>query len=322
MYVMKGRGVDTVLPTDPQDTKPAGMHRVLIVDDEPAICDVMSEALAHCFDVTTAPGGREALRLCEQQHFDIVVSDINMPEMNGIELLSAIRSQWPSVVTVLLTGYNVNTYLSEALQHGIANIITKTAPFNLAEIEAELTALATGSIFGLLRYLLPQAEIIQRYEVRSSEQARQVRRQVSQLFQERFGTARDVELVVDEIVSNAVYHAPANPDGTPKYPDLVEVALEAEDYIQVECGVDAEKYGVSVTDNSGRLTKETVLERIQRHVTGQGLTDRRGRGIHISRMLSDRMIVNIRRGVKTEVILLNYFEAKYRGFKPLYINEI
>jgi CheY-like chemotaxis protein len=282
----------------------------------------MTEALSPRFDITVAADAAAALQLCEQSPFDMIVSDINMPGTNGIELLSIVRLRWPQMITVLMTGYNVNTYLGQALEHGIANIITKTAPFNLGEIEAELNALLTGAIFGLLRYLLPGGEMVARHEVRSSQDARDVRRSVAELFRERFGTARDVELVVDEIVSNAVYHAPANADGSPKYDDLSEVSLEAEDYITVECGVDSEKYGVSVTDNSGRLTKEIVLERIERHVTGKGLTDRRGRGIHISRMLSDRMIINIKRGERTEVILLNYFQSKYHGFKPLYINEV
>jgi anti-sigma regulatory factor (Ser/Thr protein kinase) len=119
-----------------------------------------------------------------------------------------------------------------------------------------------------------------------------------------------------------VYHAPAHPDGRPKYEGQSSVELEQSEYIQIDCGFDSEKYGVSVTDHSGRLTKEMVLERIERHTAGKGLLDLRGRGIHLSRMLSDRMVVNIQRGERTEVILLNYFTQKYRGAKPLYINEL
>lgn len=298
------------------------MYRVLIVDDDHAICELLAIALGRRFEVQTALGSAEAVEKLCAQTFDMVVSDINMPQMSGIELLQMVRSRWPKVITVLMTGYDINTYLRQARELGIANIIAKTAPFNFTEIEAELDGLLTGSIFGLTRYLQPSPTILSTFEVKSSDEARTVRTQVCELFRNALGQVRDLELVVDEIVSNAVWHAPAHADGTPKYESLSSVALEVDEYITVECGHDSEKYGLSVSDGSGRLTKEMVLERIERHATGQGLLDLRGRGIHLTRMLSDRMIINIRRGERTEVILLNYFQPKYRGFKPLYINEV
>jgi len=84
----------------------------------------------------------------------------------------------------------------------------------------------------------------------------------------------------------------------------------------------SEKYGVSVLDTSGKLTKETVLYKIDRHIHGEGLMDEDGRGLHMSRIYSDRLIINIKKNVATEAIFLNYLTDKYKGFKPLYINEI
>jgi anti-sigma regulatory factor (Ser/Thr protein kinase) len=158
--------------------------------------------------------------------------------------------------------------------------------------------------------------------VRSSAESRTVRHEVVGLIAERFGSAGHLELVLDEVLTNAVYHAPARLDGRPKHERYAEVRLEEQEVVEVECGSDSEKYGVAVTDHSGRLTRETVLQRIERHVSGQGTLDEHGRGIHLSRVFSDRMIINIKPGARTEVILMNYFAPKYRGFKPLYINEL
>jgi DNA-binding response OmpR family regulator len=297
-------------------------HRILIVDDEEMICELLEAGLSHCFEVMTATNAQQAIELCETEQCDLVVADINMPDCSGLDLLASIHTRWPHMILVLMTGYDVNAYLAHAREHGIATIIAKTAPINFREIESELSGLLSGAIFGLERYLLPDGRILARYVVQSSEDARSVRRRISELFMQRFGNVRDVELVVDEVVSNALYHAPAKPDGTPKYEGGSIVHLEEGEYVQIECGCDSEKYGVSVTDNSGRLSKTTVLDRIERQISGKGLTDLRGRGIHLSRMLSDRMFVNIKRGERTQVILLNYFRTKYRGSKPLYINEI
>jgi hypothetical protein len=92
--------------------------------------------------------------------------------------------------------------------------------------------------------------------------------------------------------------------------------------VEIILGRDSEKYGVAVIDTSGKLNKQHVLFRIDRHIHGEGLLDENGRGLHMSRMYSDRLIINIKRNVTTEAIFINYLTEKYKGFKPLNINEI
>jgi CheY-like chemotaxis protein/anti-sigma regulatory factor (Ser/Thr protein kinase) len=298
------------------------VQRILVVDDEAGIRTLLADILLPRWQVTTAAGSAEALALCAAERFDMIISDIMMPDGNGMDLLTEVKRRWPAVITVLMTGYDVNRYLREAREHGISNIIAKTAPLNFREIVTEVETLLTGAIFGLRRHLLDDGQLLRRFEVRSSAESRTVRHEVVGLIAERFGSAGHLELVLDEVLTNAVYHAPARLDGRPKHERYAEVRLEEQEVVEVECGSDSEKYGVAVTDHSGRLTRETVLQRIERHVSGQGTLDEHGRGIHLSRVFSDRMIINIKPGARTEVILMNYFAPKYRGFKPLYINEL
>jgi anti-sigma regulatory factor (Ser/Thr protein kinase) len=138
----------------------------------------------------------------------------------------------------------------------------------------------------------------------------------------RFGTSGDMKLVLDETITNAIYHAPKTSDGREKYREFSEVALQPHEYVYVECGWDTEKFGVSVSDSQGKLHKETVFRKIERHSAGEGLLDDSGRGLHMSRLFADTMIINIRPDVRTEVILINYISKKYKGYKPLYINEL
>jgi CheY-like chemotaxis protein len=296
--------------------------RILVVDDEQIICDLLVSLLSKKYDVAWTTIPEQALVLCSQSAFDLVISDINMPSMSGIELLARIRELHGATVTVLMTGYNTNDYLDQALENGVSNIISKTVPFNFNEIETLIEALLAEAIFGLKRYLLDDGVVFQNFVVRSSAEAHTVRDDVTRLFVAKFGTAGEMNLILDEIITNALYHAPVGPDGNRKYQAFDEIRLEDHEFIEVECGFDSEKYGVSVVDPSGRLSKRTVLEKIHRQVSGKGVLDEHGRGIHMSRLFSDRMIINIKPMVRTEVILMNYFTPKYHGYKPLYINEL
>jgi CheY-like chemotaxis protein/anti-sigma regulatory factor (Ser/Thr protein kinase) len=298
------------------------MPSILIVDDERSIRTMLSDYLADRYEVVCAENGAEALDLLAKRKIDLVISDISMPEMNGIELLCAVRERHPSVKCALLTGNNIDHFIKSDTMEYIGNIIPKTAPFNFAEFESIARGLITGDIFGLKRYLLEDGTILAQFKITSSDDGRSVRKQALAVFTERFGSAGDMELVLDEIITNAVYHAPSKFDGADKYPSYSTVTLKPGEFVSVECGCDREKYGVSITDRKGRLKKETVLRKMERQINGAGLLDESGRGIHMSRLFADRMIINIDPGRKTEVILMNYLSPTYRGFKPLYINEL
>jgi hypothetical protein len=131
-----------------------------------------------------------------------------------------------------------------------------------------------------------------------------------------------VQILLEELITNAVYHAPVDGSGHEKYVKHAPVVLEESEAVAVTLARDSEKFGVSVLDRSGRLTREQVLYRLDRHVSAEGVLDDSGRGLHMSRLYADRLIINIRPGVATEVIFLVYYERKFVGFKPLYINEV
>ncbi|MBN1758679.1 MAG: response regulator [Chitinispirillaceae bacterium] len=297
-------------------------YRILIVDDEKAIRMMLLDYLENDYEIVTAETGEEALGILQQSRFDLVISDINMPGMNGPQLLSQIRLKYPGTKTALITAYNVDEYIKTAKEYSITNIIPKTVPFNFTELDFIVHGLVTGDIFGLSRYLLSEGKILETHIIKSSADARIVQDHLIELFETKFGTAGDMKLILDEIITNALYHAPTFDDGTEKYQEFNDVELEPHEYIHIECGFDEEKYAVAVTDCQGRLTKETVLYKIERQITGEGLLDDSGRGIHMSRLFADRMVINIDPNKKTEVILINYFSNKYRGYKPLYINEL
>jgi CheY-like chemotaxis protein len=300
----------------------SSQYSVLIVDDEAIIRGMLEIELEERYDVVTAENAEQAFAVLRQRPVDLVISDINMPGMKGYELLHTIKDQYRNVKTALITAYNVDDYMRMAREYDISNIIPKSTPFNFDEFNSIVSGLVSEQIFGIERYLQPDAVMLRSWRLlRScdiSEIEEEIMREISGFHQPQ----PYVQILLEELITNAVYHAPVDPSGREKYEKHSEVELEENEAVDIILGRDDEKYGISVIDTSGKLTKEQVLFRFDRHIRGEGLLDEDGRGLHMSRMYADRLIINIKRNVRTEAIVLNYLNDKYRGFKPLYINEI
>jgi CheY-like chemotaxis protein len=80
--------------------------RLLVVDDESGIRDLLKRHLTFLgYQVETAGNGKHAIEKLGEQKFDVIISDIQMPEMDGIELLRTIKAEYPMVHTIMITGY-------------------------------------------------------------------------------------------------------------------------------------------------------------------------------------------------------------------------
>jgi two-component system NtrC family sensor kinase len=82
---------------------PSSPARVLVVDDEPGIAELMQDLLqAHGHAVTTAASGAEALRCLQADSYDLIVSDLRMPDIDGAALWRAVQSQHPALARRML----------------------------------------------------------------------------------------------------------------------------------------------------------------------------------------------------------------------------
>ena len=80
-------------------------EKILFVDDEPNVLQSIQRQLRKRFDMVTAEGGEEALRILKEQGpFAVIVSDMRMPGMNGVELLAQAKDLHPDTVRLMLTG--------------------------------------------------------------------------------------------------------------------------------------------------------------------------------------------------------------------------
>lgn len=105
------------------------MYRVIIVDDEPTaieFVDALIKRKASDFQVVaTACNGRECIELIDKLQPDIVISDIKMPVMDGIELIRHINSAYPQILTLLISGYEEFEYARQALKYNAVDYIKK-----------------------------------------------------------------------------------------------------------------------------------------------------------------------------------------------------
>jgi putative two-component system response regulator len=110
------------------------MIKILVVDDDAVVRDVIGEMLVVAgYEVVAAATAAEALELFTDEEIRLVVSDIVMPDVSGLELLEAMRLRRPSLSIVLVTGANTRDNLSEALTRGADGLIAK--PFTAAELQ-------------------------------------------------------------------------------------------------------------------------------------------------------------------------------------------
>ncbi|WP_395839204.1 sigma-54-dependent transcriptional regulator [Archangium violaceum] len=106
---------------------------VLLVDDDPAVAKVLGALLGQAgLTVHTASHGQEALALLGRKPIDVVVSDVRMPGMSGMELLAEVGRSWPDVPVILLTAHGTVPLAVEAMKAGAADFALK--PFDREEI--------------------------------------------------------------------------------------------------------------------------------------------------------------------------------------------
>jgi len=116
------------------------MSRVLLVDDEEAFVKKAARYLEELgYDTAVAVDGREALDLAQEGDFDAVVTDINMPEVDGIGVLMALSTSQPGVPVVVMSGggrISKEELLGDASMLGAVEALAK--PFSLSELAAAI----------------------------------------------------------------------------------------------------------------------------------------------------------------------------------------
>jgi diguanylate cyclase (GGDEF)-like protein len=111
----------------------SGQQRILVVDDDGSILETLREGLSlRGYLCETAVDATKALELIGKRHFHSIVTDINLPDMNGFELTTKVKKSNPDIVVIIMTGFIDDFSYEDAMEAGASDFIKK--PFSVKEL--------------------------------------------------------------------------------------------------------------------------------------------------------------------------------------------
>lgn len=132
------------------------LKKVLIVDDEETLTWSMAKSLSKDrdkYEVIIANNGKEAINILKKNKVDLVISDIRMPDINGLDLLVKIRKEYPEIKVIIMTAYGSSDVQKEANRRGSIHYVEK--PFEISDIRKIIVDLIgkkkgfEGKVYGL-----------------------------------------------------------------------------------------------------------------------------------------------------------------------------
>jgi DNA-binding response OmpR family regulator len=301
--------------------------RILLVEPSDPLRHVVRRFLDKSFRVTAVPDGMEAIaELRRDREYDLVLAELDMPGMNGTALATAVAEQFPTTRLALMVNsrFPIDSHIHAIRRLHCYTVLVKTAPFQFDEFLIHIeNIISPHRAVGIERYLRESARIT-RQEIRNRvERDRFTNEAVHHFrrFRSNDSDMADIRLALEEILNNSFYHAFRKANGTEKYRLGNDVVFDPGEQVVGGFAHDEDCIAFSVSDNAGSLDPQVFLGKLERQQTMEGLMDETGRGLHLSRTVSDRMILNIRPGRLTETILLFYHKRRPSA-KPLLINLI
>jgi CheY-like chemotaxis protein len=312
-------------------------HTILVCEDSIVIQKILDKILEfNNYRKLFAANGSIALDIIKNQKIDMLITDINMPIMDGFELVKEVKKLGFDFPIIMMTDKNIDEYLKIALECDVGNILSK--PLKKDEVLSLIYKLLTGiGLFGLENYLYFGIEELKTIKIKSSKEIEDA---INEILESalKYGLPEKMKmsfkLILIELISNAVYHSHGRTDLK-----MQRAAFDIPDekFVEIKHGYDGYRYGVSITDFMGTLTKKRIIETLIdlnerdkkiRDAMAKGedispyLKDS-GRGLHITREMSPEYYFNIKKGEKTEVIILMDFEKKGKyTSQPIKINEV
>jgi len=301
-----------------------GGARVLVADHDPSFLRHVSRVL-HLelgMEVETAEDGSRALELLQNRSYRLLVAGTGMPGVPWFDLVQFLRELRPGTRYALVSDTPPDDHFRLALEYDVGSILVKKGERPLRDLVETCEALLTEDVFGLDHWLGGSHEIHGR-QIGNASEIQRVADEVSAWFPAG-EVRRTFRRVLVEVVTNAVYYGSLDENGSHKMEWETDIRLARDQVVYVFFGKGASGFGCSVVDRGGRLSKHQVLTWLEANRASGGILlndENHGRGLHITRRSLDRVIINIRSGDRTEVILLRDDSISRPPQRPLLVHE-
>lgn len=293
------------------------MAHILVVDDS-FVDRRLAQGLIRRepnWTVSTAANGHEALEHIEADSPDLVLTDLQMPDMDGLELVRRITADHPLIPVILMTGAGSETVAVEALQQGAASYVPKTelAVDLVPTIGRILSAIAEERHRRRLQHHLCEVRYLLTNDLQLiSAFVAEVRALLGQRTPIDEGQALRLANAVDEALTNAYYHgnlevsSELRENDANSYHDLARqrraVAPYKDRMIDVRLGVSADQMRVTIRDDGPGFDVDALPD-----PTAPGYLERpSGRGVLLMRSFMDRVEFNDR---GNQVTMVKHFDA-------------
>lgn len=118
----------------------SGKVGILVIDDEATVADALQIILGECgYDVTVALNGRDGLEKINSRHYDVTITDLRLPDMSGLDVLSHIREKIASCLVIVITAHSTPEIVAEMKCLGAYEVLSK--PFFASDV---LSLIASG----------------------------------------------------------------------------------------------------------------------------------------------------------------------------------
>jgi len=291
-------------------------YNILLCDDSITILRILSSYLQKAGGIVyTAINGKEGLEVCSKNDIHLIISDINMPEMDGFQFFKSMDEAKYNIPKILITDAEIDEYINLVIDHNIGNILSK--PIEMRELVTVCYKLITGQkIFGLDNYLTTDrmfGTILS--NSREIQTAIHTIIEFARMYKLSESKSNFLSIILDEVLSNAVYHA----HGFTREKELrQEITLKNNDTVEVCYGANKTHLGISVTDFKGTLTKQRILKSFrgvieevkllaQASKTGEDVSSviaEKGRGLQMIRIMANEYYFNIKLNKLTQVIII------------------
>lgn len=252
--------------------------KILVVDDEQSIRVLLNDILsAEGYIVEDASNGKEAVERIEADAPDLVITDLQMPIMDGLDLIRKVRSEWPDILFLIITGYATVDSAIQALQLGAINYITK--PFKMEDL---LSIVRKGLRINELKQVtmetLPYMEQTLRFNIPSRIKLIQgiIQKVIQSLISLGFEPTEvqnTIPLILNEAITNAIRHGNKGDDNKS---------------VEINVFINSSGYSITVRDEGHGFDPQSIPDPTE----PENLLKTSGRGIFLIRCKVDNVEFN------------------------------